>query len=178
MSKGNAGILAALAHGYTADAAGIIYKPDKTVQKEYTAADGYKMFTPPASVSPVVIKSHRFIAAFYLGKEALAQECIRHLDGDKTNNCIDNILPGSHTDNRMDIPKELRVASAKVAAREGGAVTRERNRILSDEDVAAIRRLYRNKTHTQKALASMFGLRSQGNVSRLCSGNTWAHIQE
>ena len=43
---------------------------------------------------------------------------VRHLDGDKTNNSLDNIAIGTNRDNVMDRPKEQRLASAIKATKE------------------------------------------------------------
>lgn len=41
---------------------------------------------------------------------------VRHLDGDSSNNSIDNIDIGSYSDNYMDQPKEVRVSRALHAS--------------------------------------------------------------
>lgn len=94
-------------------------------------------------------KIHRLVAAHFIGER---KDPVNHKDGNKNNNCLDNLEYLSHTDN-------IKHAYA----------TGLRKRILKIEDVRIIKNL--NKS-SLKELSSKFGV-SARCIQHIRSGNSW-----
>lgn len=74
---------------------------------------------------------HRMVAFQKYGKQIYSKNVeVRHLNGNKNDNSIQNILIGTHQENMMDIPKSIRIRTAKNAS-----ISRRR---LSDEEAQKI----------------------------------------
>lgn len=54
------------------------------ITKDYIRTDGYFYYNNP--------KNHRRIVETLLGRKLLRNECVHHIDGDKSNNDISNLL--------------------------------------------------------------------------------------
>jgi len=76
-----------------------------------TVNHNYKGTSYPLTVSRMVAFQKYGEALFEKGIEA------RHLDNNSTNNRIENIAIGTHSQNIMDIPREQRVGRASLANR-------------------------------------------------------------
>lgn len=83
------------------------------------------------------VRVHK-LAAYQKYGEAMFEEgiVVRHLDGNKQNNKEENIAIGSCKDNALDIPLELRVKRAIIAA--------TALRKFSDIEMEEIREFYKN----------------------------------
>lgn len=101
------------------------------------------------------ISVHRFVAYIKYGELALTSDCVRHLDGDSTNNSFENIEIGTHSDNMFDIPKETRVQRAKHASR---FIT-----VYNDETVCDIKSFHA-KTNSYKQTMEKFGITSKATL--------------
>jgi len=104
--------------GYKVSNEGVLLNPkgDKIGSLSNT---GYHRFGIKISGNKCVIHTHR-LQAYQKYGEAIYYKgiMVRHLDGDKTNNSIDNIAIGTNRDNQMDRPKEDRIANAIKATKE------------------------------------------------------------
>lgn len=80
---------------------------------------------------------------------------VRHLDGDSLNNCDENIAIGTCSENAFDKPKEMRVSVAITAS--------TNNRKFSDEEVATIRKFYKN-VRSYKLTMEEFNIKSKGTL--------------
>lgn len=78
--------------------------------------------------------------------------CVRHLDGNPLNNSAANIEIGTYSQNMMDIPKEVRVRKAGLAALK--------------HPRAAIKEFY-NSCHSYKLTMAEFGLTSKGTLNHI-----------
>ena len=78
---------------------------------------------------------------------------VRHLDGDKSNNSIDNIAIGTNRDNIMDRPKEDRLAHAIKA-------TKSRIKYNPEEVVE----FYNNNGKSYKKTKERFNISSSGTL--------------
>lgn len=73
----------------------------------------YYVFNARINGKSTVIKVHRLQAYQKYGDEIFNDEIVvRHIDGNSLNNNYDNIAIGSNHDNRMDIPKNIRIKMA------------------------------------------------------------------
>lgn len=78
---------------------------------------------------------------------------VRHLDGIRTNNSYENIEIGTSSDNKFDIPIEIRKIKSSNA-----------NKKYSDELVLEIKEYY-NSGHTYKETMEKFNISSKGTLS-------------
>ena len=80
---------------------------------------------------------------------------VRHLNGDKTDNRWENIDIGTHSENMMDQPKEIRVRKSKYAHEK-----------VSDKEALEVReRVNNNNYTTYSKLAEEYGLKSKSSIS-------------
>lgn len=84
----------------------------------FTQTNGYPTFkVRDIKNKKLNVSSHRLQAYQKFGDKIYEDGIVvRHLDGDKHNNSVDNIEIGSYSDNYMDQPEHVRVARAKHAA--------------------------------------------------------------
>lgn len=87
-----------------------------------------------------------------------------HMDGDKTNNRVDNLAWGTPTENVQD-----NIALGAYRAGESHPM-----RKLTAEQVAEIRRRYAAGGVFQRQLAEEFGV-SLPNISTIVNGKSWSH---
>ena len=81
-------------------------------------SSGYQRVTLRFNDKRPVIYTHRLQAYQKYGDAIYSKGIVaRHLDGDKTNNSIDNIAIGTNRDNIMDRPVEDRVRHANNATK-------------------------------------------------------------
>lgn len=108
----------AVAKGYSVDNDGNVWFNNK-VRKLILNSTGYFEIAIrcKGEKNPKPVPVHRLQAYQKFG-EKIFEPCIvvRHLDGNPQNNTYENIEIGTHQDNMMDIPKEKRIAHAKLAA--------------------------------------------------------------
>lgn len=107
---------------------------------------------------------HDLIAKTFLGARPPDQE-VAHTDGDKRNNCLDNLRYVSPKENAQDRESH---GNTKRGNDNGNAK-------LTGDEVRAIRRAY-SAGRTQQDIADEYGL-SQPYVSVLVRGITWKHMQ-
>jgi hypothetical protein len=101
---------------------------------------------------------HRLVAeAFVPNPKALP--CVRHLDGNNTNNAASNLAWGTYADNERD-----KLGHGTWDARRGGGKLSEQQR--------AEARSMRDHGWTHSKIAAALGV-SRPAVSRLLSGKTW-----
>lgn len=103
--------------GYRVDDNGLLLNPKgKPIGSLHRT--GYHRFGLKVEGKKCVVHTHRLQAYQKYGDAIYAKGImVRHLDGNKTNNSIDNIAIGNNRDNQMDRPKECRVKSAIKAAK-------------------------------------------------------------
>jgi len=87
---------------------GIVYGPSGELRKPTLSVRGYMQFSVRIDGKKKIIKLHRLIAYQKYGEELYNHQCVRHLDGNTTNNDPANIALGSQQDNLMDIQPEVR----------------------------------------------------------------------
>ena len=106
---------------------------------------------------------HRIVTEAFLGECPDGKE-VNHLDGDKTNNRIDNLeyvtrLENVHHAHMIGIgPRGERHGSSK----------------LTEDDVREIRRLIGQRSH--RSIAKLFNV-SNSQISNIRTGKTWSWLQ-
>lgn len=114
-------VKAAFRKGYRVLPDGRVESPHGRIRKCHLSGGNskprYYRFTvkvPGNTAVPVMV--HQLVAMQKFGEAAYMEAaCVRHLDGDPTNNAIENIALGSHRDNAMDRPTGDRREHAKKA---------------------------------------------------------------
>ena len=106
---------------------------------------------------------HRMILEAFVGKRSPGKVC-RHLDGDPTNNRVDNLCWGSHSENMADRDRHGNTARGEMSARAK----------LTTADVLAIRGLSAAGLSAPK-IASRFGV-SSSTVLCIVRRKSWAHV--
>lgn len=102
------------------------------------------------------IKSHRLQAYQKYGDRIYEEGIVvRHKDGNSLNNSWDNILIGTHFDNTMDIPKQIRIKRAKIATS-----------YLIKFDAKKIKDFHK-KERSYKLTMEKFGITSKGTLNHI-----------
>lgn len=106
---------------------------------------------------------HRLVAEAFLPNPQ-KKGCVCHLDGNKQNNCVENLYWGTQSENMLDHYKS------------GGKVTwgELANKKLKEKDVRQILRMLKDGV-TQSKVAARFGV-TQSHISRLSTGEVWGRL--
>ena len=91
-------------------------------------------------------------------------EC-RHLDGNPSNNNLENLCWGTVEENMADRDRH---GTTAIGIKHGRAK-------LTESNVIDIRDLYRREIYNQVELSRMFGI-GQARVSRIIRGQLWKHL--
>jgi len=109
------------------------------------------------------IRMHRLIAFDKFGNDMFNYQCVRHKNGNQTDNSHDNLILGTHSDNRMDMPEHVRKHLGKYAA--------SKNRKLSAKEVDTLRS-DRNNGMSYKQLTDKYGI-AKSTVSYIVNNKTY-----
>lgn len=143
--------------GYYVDKDGTCFSKSGKILKGTISKAGYIIISTRIDGKTIKIGVHRLQAFQKYGEKIYADGVkVRHADNYSLNNSWENILIGSHQDNMLDIPKEIRLNSAIVAS--------NNRKIYSDELVKEIK-VYRELGHTYPEIMSKFNVGSKGAVS-------------
>lgn len=115
--------------GYTVDVAGNLYR--NGIQKKPYIHNGYFIFNFREGKKNRHVSMHRLQGYQKYGEAIFLKgaEC-RHQNSNSLDNSYDNILIGTSGQNKMDVPKEIRVERARHAG--------SFNRVFTDEQVIQI----------------------------------------
>jgi len=114
------------------------------------------------------LEVHRLVAYHKYGDKLFSPGMeVRHIDGNKTNNSWDNIVLGTHFNNAMDVPLELRIKYATHAGRSNSKLTKE--------DVKEIRRLRREEQLTYREILEIYPT-SKAALSGIINKKTWKNV--
>lgn len=103
--------------GYQVAENGLLLNPKLKVVGSLNPTTGYQETNIRLNGKTKHFTTHRLQAFQKYGKLLFNLGIVtRHKDGDKLNNSWDNILIGSHSQNALDIPKQIRVKRAFHAA--------------------------------------------------------------
>lgn len=108
---------------------------------------------------------HRMVAYAFLGDPPKGKTIVCHLDDNKLNNRADNLIWGDNSDNMRHMVEHRR---SLVGSKNPRA-------LLDDVEVLTIRRLYKEGSFSQTALAITYGV-DQTQISRIVLRKAWKHI--
>jgi len=87
------------------------------LSKVTITSHGYHYFSLRVNGKSPRLYTHRLQAYQKYGSKLYEEGIeVRHLDGNRLNNSWDNILIGTHSENMMDIPQQIRIKRAKYAS--------------------------------------------------------------
>lgn len=109
-------------------------------------------------------KVHKLVAEAFLGPRP-PQHDINHKDGNKLNNCVDNLEYMWPDDNLKHLIENRLHCHGET---HGSAK-------LTEEDVKEIRRLYYSGQYTQRELAEKYGI-TLGTINPMIKYRTWKHV--
>lgn len=153
MTKGAINLIEAVLKGYYVKSGQVFSKKGKI--KNYLSNSGYYSFTiRDGNGERANIKVHRLVAFQKYGDVMFNDNLVvRHLDGNPLNNSEDNISIGTQTDNRMDIPPDIRKSLAVNAS--------SYFKKYNHDEV----KKFRKEGMTYKQIMLATGIKSKGTVS-------------
>jgi len=109
---------------------------------------------------------HRLVLETYIGPRPVGMEC-RHLDGNPTNNNLDNLCWGTPSENQAD-----RLIHGTDIRGEKSGMSK-----LTEKDVRLIFQTYHDGIYSQSYLAEQFGV-ARTTVQAIIEKRTWKHLWE
>lgn len=126
--------------------------------------DGYLRVALFNGVSRKMLRIHRAVALAFIGIAPDDKPQVNHKDGNKKNNCVDNLEWAS--------PYENTQHAIQVLGRRNSARMRAK---LTDNDVRLIRHLAASTDLTHVQIATYFPV-GRTQVQRICAGDHWRDI--
>lgn len=115
MTKSQQGIIIAYIKGYTIDKDGNVFYNNK--KRKLYNYNNYLRFSIRHNKIHYYIKVHQFQAYQKFGDKIFESDIeVRHLNGNSLDNSYENIDIGTHQDNVLDMPQEIRIKKAKYAS--------------------------------------------------------------
>lgn len=152
--------------GYRANEDGSIIGIHAEKLKLFQGSNGYLIFGIKDGKNNKRIPVHRFAAYCFFGNEIFNHECVRHINGIKTDNRKENLTLGSLSDNYNDIPESWR----KDFSLKGAAVTRK----LTSQNVIEIRLLLAERK-SYSFIAEKFGV-SKSTIQQIKEGKSYKWV--
>lgn len=127
------------------------------------SSSGYRKVAIFAGGKSVWLAVHTVVCTLFHGQRPSGTE-VRHLDGDRANNCSSNLRWGTKKENAAD--RRLH----------GTAQIGEQNHLakLSEPHVREIKRMLSDR-ETQTHIATVFGV-DQTTISEIATCQTWSHV--
>lgn len=126
-------------------------------------SDGYLICCLMKDRRKCMKRVNRLVIEAFVGPCPEDMEC-RHLDGNRTNNHVNNLCWGTKEENEADKKSH---GTSNLGEKNPQAK-------LTEADVRTIRLLLEN--HTKKDIAHQFNV-SHTQISRIASGKRWAHVK-
>ena len=137
---------------------GNIYSPNNKLLKNQNSKS-YSKFNIYYSKQYINLKVHRLVAFQKYGNKLFEKGIVvRHLDGNPQNNLEENIVIGTASENRLDIPVSKRISLATNAAKH--------LRKFGDSEIDKIRNEH-NKGLSYNKLMEKYNITSKGTMSYL-----------
>lgn len=156
MSQADIATIIAHERGYRVLRDGTLVSPKGVSLKTKKNRGGYNEYCIYFNGKRIVFRIHRLCAYQKFGSALFSAECVRHLDGNRTNNAWDNIEIGSQKENMNDIPKESRQKKGENASRY----------TIKHHNVREVQE-YRKQGHTYKEIMKKFKLTNESVVWRI-----------
>ena len=141
-------------------------RPTPFRMAEYIRQAGYHCVTLIGKQKHKPVHVHVVVCAAWNGPKPSSSLCVRHLDGDKSNNRPDNLAWGTYAENEAD---KKRHGTAAVGAHQGSAK-------LTDEGVRIIRASIPFGLWNVNDAAQVFGV-TRSTIRRIARGVGWQHVE-
>lgn len=117
-------------------------------------------------------KVHRLVAKAFIPNPE-NKPCVNHIDGDKLNNCVDNLEWVTYSENTHHAYKTGLCRGPAV----NGNTLGSKNSMskLDESDVIGIRKKFKTGIYTQKQLGDVYGV-SRRTIGDILNRNTWKHV--
>lgn len=102
--------------GYRINVVGQVISPQGKIRKLKVGHAGYLIFNIADGQRRQPVLVHKLASHQWYGPCPDGME-VRHVNGNKLNNSQENLIYGTHQENMLDIPPEIRYRSAKIGAR-------------------------------------------------------------
>lgn len=156
--------------GYSVTEEGVLFGPKGcALSVKKSQKQNYPTFSTNWGGRVYGLPVHKFAAYFFFGESAFQAECVRHLNGDRLDFSRGNLALGTHRENELDKPPEVRRNSA-IKARSAQGVA-AKNRKLSMEEVKEVRATYGQQRGATK-LAADFGV-SRTTIYKIVRGEIY-----
>lgn len=127
--------------------------------------DGYCTVALQKECKVKRFKVHRLVLSTFGNYEEGLQ--VNHIDGDKTNNHLDNlewVTCSQNIKHAFDIGLKTQVGSNNNCSK------------LTEKQVTQICDFFKNTTFTNKQIASMFDIKSDETIRRIRKRMSWTHV--
>jgi hypothetical protein len=145
--------------GYRVLLDGTVVNKHGIILKPFITRYGYAMILVTFEKRRKGVSVAKLQSYIKYGKKAVEPKIeARHLNGNSLDNSYDNIGIGTHSENMMDIPKDVRLRIATHAAS-----------FLKKHNHEAIREYY-SQTNSYKSTMEIFGISSKGTLHFILKG--------
>ena len=131
-----------------------------------TGSNGYLNFGYYKDGKQTKLYVHSCVAKVFLGDRSAEGLQVRHYDGNKLNNNVENLIWGTSQEDAND---RIRHGTVLKGEKHGRSK-------LTETDIHKIREL-RSTGVLQKEIAALFGV-AESLISYILSGKYWAHLPE
>lgn len=116
MSTAETSLREAFKRGYRVDKSGALFNPEGKIVQGWISEKGYRLFGFRVNGETRNVPVHRLQAIQKYGERIFEEGMvIRHYNGNSQDNSFENLLIGTHSQNRFDIPKEKRQSMSRYA---------------------------------------------------------------
>ena len=140
----------------------------KRKMKQYEDVNGYLKVRLTENGERKKYFVHRLVLKTFKGLPPKNKKQTRHLDGNKKNNHIDNLVWGNAKENAQDRDRH----GVQFGPRKG---EKNHNSKLTEDDVREIKSLLKNTNKSTYEIADMYNVH-QGTIAPIKTGRTWSHV--
>ena len=135
------------------------------IKSQYISSTGYYMISVSKNNKSKSYRVHRLLAETFIPKNNEFQIFVNHIDGNKLNNCLENIEWCTHLEN---MKHAFKTGLANNSNEKNGMSK------LTSKDVAIIKTMLKNGI-SQYKIAKKFNV-SRSAILKIKLGKTWSNI--
>lgn len=143
------------------------YNRKEKILKGTNNGSGYFMVTLSKHGKQKTDLVHRLVAIAFI-QNSENKKCINHIDGNKANNCVNNLEWITYSENNI----HAYLIGLKIGNRKG-----EKNFFakLNESQIIKIREMYSTGNYSQKKISEIYNCTST-NICLIVNRNIWKHI--
>ena len=135
------------------------------IKSQYISSTGYYMISVSKNNKSKSYRVHRLLAETFIPKNNKSQIFVNHIDGNKLNNCLENLEWCTHLEN---MKHAFKTGLANNSNEKNGMSK------LNSKDVAEIKTMLKNGI-SQYKIAKKFNV-SRSAILKIKLGKTWSNI--